>query len=211
MKVLHIDTSLRENKSVSRELTQFFLDQLAAKTKISVDRLDLAKSVPGHMTQQFLDALFTPETNRNPEQLRALSKSEKLIARLFASDLLLIGIPMYNFSIPSHFKTFIDNVVVSGKTFVSDENGDRGLVTGKKAVVITTKGGLYNSEETSSMDFVSPYVKTVLAFIGILDITLIDVQPTLYYGPEEEVSAIEAARNRVIETVENLKTKQALL
>ena len=208
MKVLHINSSMRKERSVSRMLSQLLVDQVSKALEISVDRLDLADNPPAHITQDFQNALRTKESDRTNEQVALLEESKSLINRVKNCDLMVIGVSMYNFSIPSTLKTFIDNIVISGQTFISGENGDKGLVSGVKAVVISSRGGKYNEEEgTAHFDFVVPYLQSILGYIGITELTCIKAEPTQYYGPGAKEQAIAKATEEVIKTVVNLRLK----
>ena len=208
MRVLHIDSSMRKERSVSRMLTQLFIDELSGSAGVRIDRLDLAENPPRHITQDFQDALRTRESNRTDTQIELLSESNSLINRLRKCEVMVMGISMYNFSIPSTLKTFLDNIVISGQTFMSDENGDRGLLSGIKAIVINARGGRYDDDEgTTQLDFVVPYIKCILAYIGITDITCIKAGPTQFYGPEAKKLAIETAKEQVIQTVADMRLK----
>lgn len=212
MRVLHIDSSIRKERSVSRMLSQLLIDQLSKAIDITIDRLDLTETPPAHITQDFQNALRTKESQRTVEQVKSLAESKDLIDRVKECDLMIMGVSMYNFSIPSTLKTFIDNIVISGQAFISDENGDRGLISGVKGVVINSRGGKYTEDEgTADFDFVVPYLQSILGYIGITDLTCIKAEPTQYYGPEAKEQAIVQATEEVIRTVVDLKLKNVAL
>ncbi len=204
MKVLHIDCSLRTKGSFSRELSASFMRQLESKTVVTIDRLDLAADTPGHITQQYTEAMYISPELYTGEIKRELAMSDDLVDRLIASELYVIGIPMYNFSIPSVFKAFIDNIVRPGRTFLADENGFKGLLVGKMAVIINSRGGDYRDETTVKLDFVEPYLRMIFGFIGVTNVKFITIQPTLFYGEEAKQHALLHANNEILQTVEHL-------
>ena len=208
MKILHIDTSLRQDRSVSRELTRYTVDLISKGANMEIDRLDLNMDTPNSITQAFLDAHRTPEDDLTLEQQRSLSESNSLIARLRSANLYVIGLPMYNFTFPSCFKTFLDNVMISGKTFKSDANGDVGLLTGKKAVVISSRGGTYDTPDTAQYDCLTPLVHTTLGYIGIQIIHLFKVEATVFFGEERKNRSIAKARKEIRMMVDQLKSRQ---
>ena len=129
-----------------------------------------AENLPS-VTADWLAANFTPEDARTKEQKELLSVSEALIAELLSADILVLGVPMHNFSIPAALKLWIDQIVRGGKTFNYTENGLVGLVTGKEAHVFVASGGVYDpGSPAAGMNFVEPYLRTILGFIGITDI-----------------------------------------
>ncbi len=210
MRVLHIDSSMRKERSVSRMLSQFLVDRVSGAHEITIDRLDLTENPPPHITQGFQNALRTKESDRTAEQIELLAESSSLIKRIKNCELMVIGVPMYNFSIPSALKTFIDHIVIFGQTFTSDENGDSGLLSGVKAIVINSRGGKYTKEEgTAHFDFVVPYLTSILEYIGITVLTCIKAEPTQYYGPEAKEMAVEKAKKEIIHTVAHLRFKSA--
>ena len=122
--------------------------------------------------------------------------SNTLIAEIKAQDVIVIGAPMYNFGIPSTLKSYLDHVLRAGETFRYTANGPEGLLTGKKAIVVMASGGKYDEAPAAAMDFVRPYLKTVLGFVGITDVQFVNVQGVAF-GPEARTAAIEAAKQAV--------------
>ena len=122
----------------------------------------------------------------------ALAVSEELLAELNAADLLVIGAPMYNFGITSTLKSWFDHVLRAGVTFRYTEAGPEGLVTGKKAVVIETRGGLYSEGPGASLDSQEPHLRTMLGFMGVTDVVFVRAEK-LGFGPDAAAAAIEAA------------------
>ena len=173
-KILHINSSVRNNGSISRKVTDEFLNKWKAKEQdvVIVER-DLAANPLPHLTEETLGAFFTPAENRTPEQNQIAALSDSLVQELFDADVIVIGAPMYNFSITSGLKAWVDQVARAGVTFKYGESGPVGLLTGKKVYVFTTSGGVYSQGPAAGMNHASTYLSTVLGFIGLSDVTFV--------------------------------------
>jgi FMN-dependent NADH-azoreductase len=205
MKILHIDCSIRDDRSVSKRLSGIFVSKLTAKFKhAEIDYLDLSRDTPKHPSALLISGNYTPEPERTAEMLKELEESEALVDRLINADIYVIGMPMYNFSVPSNFKVFIDNIVRINRTFKLTPTGSEGLLTGKKAYVINTRGVDFNNEYMQQMDQLKPYLKTVFGFMGLTDITFIDVSPVQFSAEEERRAAIENAELSIASTIDSL-------
>jgi FMN-dependent NADH-azoreductase len=172
--LLHIDSSPMES-SISRELTREFVKTWnAAHPDGAVIYRDVAAHTPEPLDATWIGAGFTPEASRTPEQKTALALSEELIAELENADEYVIGVAMHNFSIPSSLKLWIDQVVRSGRTFSYGEKGPQGLLKGKKATLLVASGGVYEvGTPLGALNFVEPYLKTILGFIGVTDVKVV--------------------------------------
>jgi FMN-dependent NADH-azoreductase len=172
--LLQLDSSPLES-SISRELTREFVKTWkAVHPKGTVIRRDLAANVLKPVDASWIFSSFTPEASRTPEQKAALAFSDELIAELEAADEYVFGVAMHNFSIPSVLKLWIDQVVRSGRTFAYSESGPQGLLHGKKATILIASGGVYEAgTPAGALNFVDPYLKTVLRFIGVTDVTFV--------------------------------------
>jgi len=173
--LLKLDSSPMGERSISRKLTTKFAESWL-KThpggKI-IDR-DLTTLNLPVVDAAWAGAAHTPETSRTAAQAQALAASDSLIKDLEQADEYVFGVPMHNFSIPSTLKLWIDQVVRAGKTFSYSATGPKGLLTGKKATLLLASGGEYGKGSAmASLDFVTPYLQTVLRFIGITDVTII--------------------------------------
>jgi FMN-dependent NADH-azoreductase len=134
---------------------------------------DLAAHIPSAIDQAWIGSSYTPPDARTTEQKARLLESEELVDELFAADEVVIGIPMHNFSIPSSLKLWVDQVVRSGRTFRYDANGPEGLLKGKIATLLIATGGDYaQGSPAASMNFIEPYMRTILGFLGISDAKL---------------------------------------
>ena len=172
--VLIIESSARQQDSISRQLTQQFISQWqAAHPADQVTLRDLALNPVPHLDANLLGGWMKPEAQRNADEQSSLQRSNELTDELLAADVLMLAAPMYNFAIPSTLKAWLDHVLRAGVTFKYTETGPQGLLTGKKAYVLTARGGLYAG---STSDHQEPYLRQVLAFVGIHDVTFIHAE-----------------------------------
>lgn len=169
-KILRIDASMRKNGSYSRTLSTKLIAQLKDQASSNVKERDLADGIP-IINEAWIEANFTDVAERTAEQRSVLTFSDALISELTATDILVIGLPIYNFNVPAAFKAWIDQVARAKVTFRYGDNGPEGLLENKKAYVIISSGG---TQLGSELDFVSDYIHHVLGFIGIKDVTIID-------------------------------------
>ncbi len=164
--VLRIDASARHVGSESRKLADRIVDRLNADTVI---RRDLAVAVPA-IDADWLAANWTPENDRSEEQREKLELSSTLIDEIQAADTLVIATPIYNFAVPAALKAWIDQIARAGITFQYTENGPKGLLTGKRAIIAIASGG---TQVGSDIDFASGYLKHIMGFIGITDVQFV--------------------------------------
>jgi FMN-dependent NADH-azoreductase len=190
--VLVLNSSASGPDSVSRQLVASTVEQLRAKNpSLQVVERDLDANPVPHLNVETTAALRAGQT-ATAAQVEARAFSDALIAELKAADTVVIGAPMYNFGIPSTLKTWFDYVLRAGLTFKYSEAGPEGLVTGKRAVVVLSRGGLYSSGPAQAMDSQEPHLRTLLGFMGITDVTVIRAEK-LGYGPEAREQAINDA------------------
>ena len=205
MKVLHIDCSIRNDWSVSKSLSKFFIDQLREKSgALEVDYLDLTQNTPDHVSALFIQGNYCNPKDRTPEMIAELAISEALCDRMHDADVYVIGMPMYNFTIPSNFKAFVDNIVRIGRTFKGTEDGFEGLLLNKKVYVINTRGVDFSNEMLTPMDQLQPYLKVVFGFMGLFDIHFINVHPVQFAAEEQRLKAIERAKTEITQAVTEL-------
>ena len=172
--VLIIESSARQQDSFSRQLTRQFISQWqAAHPADQVAVRDLALAPVPHLDASLLGGWMKPEGQRNADEQISLQRSNELTDELLAADVLVLAAPMYNFAIPSTLKAWLDHVLRAGVTFKYTETGPQGLLVGKKAYVLTARGGLYAG---STSDHQEPYLRQVMAFIGIHDVTFIHAE-----------------------------------
>lgn len=195
-KVLHIIASPRGTESLSRKLGNAIIEQLKAKnSNLSVKEEILSENPFPHLEEVHLAGFFTPEEHRTPEQLTALKKSDQAIAAIKDADIIVIGVPMYNFSIPSGLKAYFDHVARVNETFKYSENGAEGLVKGKKAYIAVASAGAFDNDVMRAYDFATPYVNHFLSFIGITDTAVFRVEGTAI--PDLQATALEKAFSAV--------------
>lgn len=164
--ILRVDGSARTEGSVSRALT----DRIIARFNTAdVTVRDLATPLP-QIDEDWVGANFTPAEQRTPAQAQTLALSDALVQELRAADVVVLGVPVYNFSVPAALKAWIDLIARAGETFAYTEAGPQGLLTGKRAIVALASGG---TEIGSDIDFAGRYVRHMLNFIGISDVEFI--------------------------------------
>jgi len=200
-KALILNTSVAGAASVSNRLTGEFATQLRQRDpSVEIVTRDLAADPVPHLLPETVAGIrATAETET---ERAALALSEQLLAELKAADLLVIGAPMYNFGIPSTLKTWFDYVLRAGISFRYTEKGPEGLITGKKAVVIETRGGLYSEGPAVSLDSQEPHLRTMLGFMGVTDVVFVRAEK-LGFGPEAVSAAIEGAIAQLGEFADN--------
>ncbi|GAB3485363.1 FMN-dependent NADH-azoreductase [Azotobacter salinestris] len=173
-RVLVIESSARKEGSVSRQLTAEFLDNWrAAHPDDEIVVRDLANEPVPHLDIDLLGGWTKPAGQQSEAEQAALARSERLTAELLGADVLVLATPMYNFAIPSTLKAWLDHVLRAGVTFKYTENGPQGLLTGKRAFVLTARGGIYSG---SPLDHQEPYLRQALGFIGIHDVSFIHAE-----------------------------------
>ena len=189
--VLALKTSLAGEGALSSKLVEQLIGTLPGATRV-VER-DLAAAPLPHLTAERFAALGTPAERRTPAQARVAAESDALVAELQAADVVVIGLPMYNFGVPSTLKTYFDHIARVGVTFQYTPEGPRGLLGGKKAYVVATRGGRYSG---TPQDLQSAYVRQFLGFIGIDDVQFVYAED-LALGDESRAAAIAAARRHL--------------
>lgn len=195
--ILHVDASQRLHGSVSRSLSKLTVDELLGRFPgARVIRRDL-RDVP-LVDDEWIDANFTPLEQRTPAQHEALRGSDALVEELKSADLWVIGTPVYNFSLPPVLKAWIDQICRARVTFAYSEQGPRGLLDDRKVFLTIASGG---SRVGSELEFLTPYVRHVLGFIGIRDIDIIAADQLLMAGEEK----IATARRQIVDAVARLE------
>jgi FMN-dependent NADH-azoreductase len=198
MNVLHIDSGILGDHSVSRRLTAAIAAQIKADhPNASIVYRDLVAKPISHLSGAHLMA-----ANAKPEELDAviaadLADGAAILDQFLAADTIVIGAPMYNFSLPSQLKAWIDRVAVAGKTFRYSENGPEGLAKGKKVIVASTRGGHYSAGPAAVLDHQESYLSAVLGFLGITDIEFVRAEG-LNLGAESKQSAISEAEKAIV-------------
>lgn len=195
MKVLQLDSSVLGDASASRQLTQQIVDRLREREpNLQIVHRELGKDPVAHLTPDLLAIRSTAVDLLSELQNDEARLDEELITELKSADVLVIGAPLYNFTIATGLKAWIDRISVAGKTFRYTEKGPDGLVTGKKAVIVATSGGNYADSPVDQMHV--GYVKHVLNFIGITDIEVVRA-PGLAIGAEVRAHSLAKAKGQI--------------
>jgi FMN-dependent NADH-azoreductase len=170
LQVLAINSSGRRDGSITRELTSDLVAALRDRHgTIQLTRRDVGSGLP-FVDAAWIEANFTPDESRTQEHFETLALSDELVQELKTADAVVIGVPVYNFSISAALKAWIDMVSRARLTFRYTENGPVGLLAGKKAYVVVATGGV---PVGSPMDFATPYLRHALSFLGITDVEVI--------------------------------------
>jgi FMN-dependent NADH-azoreductase len=183
--ILHIDASGRGNPSVSRQLSKQIVQKISDdQTNVTYRNVSQGMSF---LDEAMIGAYFTQKAERSEEQHQAIALSDAIVEELMAADTVVIGMPVYNFSMPAGFKAWSDLAARVGETFQYAENGPVGLLAGKKAYVAVTSGG---TEVGSEIDFLTPWLRHFLGFIGIDDVEIVQAEAINRNGDK----AVEEAR-----------------
>lgn len=195
--ILHIDSSILGGYSVSRALTAGIVEKLQKlHSGASVIRRDLTADAAMHLSDAHM-AAFQGGAVTDAALGQDLATGNAYVDELFAADIIVIGAPMYNFTIPSQLKAWVDRVCVAGRTFKYGANGAEGLVTGKKVFVASARGGIYSEgSPAAAVEHQESYLKGVLAFIGLTDVTIIRAEG-LALGEEAKAEAIADAKAEI--------------
>ncbi len=217
--LLHIDASARKSRSISRRLSQLFVDTWRSlRPQHRVIRRDLADDPPPHLTEAWIAACFTPPDRRDEQARAALAWSDKAIAELEAADLIVIGTPMYNYGMPSALKAWIDQVVRVGRTFSFDlARGDwpiEPMLSGKRLVVLSSRGefGFAPGGVRNHMNQLDPHLATCARYLGVAasDVHVIDVEYQ-EFGDERHRRSVASAEAAAIALAERLTSSVAPL
>jgi FMN-dependent NADH-azoreductase len=189
MKLLHIDSSILGDGSVSRQLSAAVVETWRRRVPdIEVTALDLASEPLHHLSGALFVARTLPAEQRNPEQQHDIEASDKALEDFLAADVVVIGAPMYNFGIPSQLKAWIDRIAIAGKTFSYSAEGPKGLAGGKKVIVASSRGGIHGPET----DFQERYLTGLFGFLGVTDIEFVRAEGVAF-SPDHRSAAIEGA------------------
>lgn len=198
MKLLHIDSSILSDNSVSRQLTHTVVEQWRhAHPNSKVVYRDLAAQAPSHLSAEVLSAGAVAPAHRSPLQREELALSETLLTEFLAADVVVIGAPMYNFSIPSQLKAWLDRVMVAGRTFKYTDSGPVGLAGAKQVVIVLSRGGIYTQgSPAQDMDHQEAYLKVALGFMGINAVEIVRAEGVNMNEQRERV--IENAQRQAL-------------
>lgn len=196
--ILFVNASLSGERSVSRVVAGELIARLQRDNPgaVVVER-DLGRNPPPHIDLGVLGAAGTPAGERSADQAGSAALADRLIEEVEAADALVLAVPLYNFSVPSPFKAWIDHVLRARRTFRYNADGSvAGLLGGRKVYVVSGRGGIYSEGPARAMDFVEPYLRTVLGFVGLDDVTFVPVEGQAV-GPEAAAQGLDRARRHV--------------
>ncbi len=198
--LLVITASPRGERSISRALTVHFAQLWAqGHPQDTILLRDVGHHPVPHVTEPWVVGAFAPAEAQNAESKAAIAVSDQLVDEFLAADRYIVGVPMYNFNVPSTFKAYIDQIVRAGKTFAVGPNGFEGLVKNKKALFITSSGGHYApGTPMAAYNFQEPYLRVVFGFIGLTDLTFVAADST-NLGQEAAKHSREKAENALKE------------
>jgi FMN-dependent NADH-azoreductase len=198
MKLLHLDSSILGDNSASRQVSAAVVARLRqVDPSLTVTYRDLAADPVPHLSGGYLAAA----NGAGDTQAFAaeITDSSAILETFLAADIVVIGTPMYNFSIPSQLKAWIDRIAVAGKTFSYDENGPKGLIGGKRIIIASARGGVYApGAPAEPYDFQETYLRALFGFLGVTDLEIIRAEG-LKMGPEQLQAALEGARQAASE------------
>lgn len=178
-KILNVISSARGTASNSTQLANAIIERLTEQHPGSTVKLrDLADRHYPHLEESHLNAFFAPAENQTPESKKAAQHSDEAIKEVMEADTIVIGVPIYNFNIPSALKAWLDHLVRAGKTFSYQTGRPEGLVRDKKVYLAIASGGVYSDGPMRSYDFAEPYLRAVLGFIGITEVSTFRAEGT---------------------------------
>lgn len=206
--VLHLDASPRGERSHSRRMTREFVEAWKANhPNDTVIYRDIGRNPIPHVDEPWIAAAFTPEESRTPELWNALRISDELVDEFLAADIYVFGIPMYNWTVTSGFKAYIDQIVRINRTwgYIPDENPEfpyKPLVHGKKMYAILSRGdgGFAQGERNYQRDFQIPYIREAFGMLGVTDITFVTVEND-EYGGQKLADSIQAAQSKIAQLI----------
>jgi FMN-dependent NADH-azoreductase len=201
MNILQINSSARADGSHSTRLATTIVERVRASLSdpaaAALTIRDLGRIPHPELNETALQALFAPAELRTPEQAARVALDDALIAELQAADVVVLGVPMYNFGVPASLKNWIDAIARAKVTFQYTEKGPEGLLKGKKVYIALTRGGLYRN---TPADTQVPYLKTLFSFLGMTDLQFVYAEG-LAMGPDAESQALASARVQIDEVV----------
>lgn len=186
LNILRIDSSGREAGSVTRELADLVVERLAARQPARITQRDVAKGLP-FVDAGWIAANFTDPAQRDTGKQAALALSDQLVEEVMAADVLVIGVPLYNFGVPATLKAWIDQIARARLTFRYTESGAEGLLTGKKAYLVVASGG---TQVDGAIDFATPWLRHVLGFLGITEVEVVAAERQMVQGEAARTQAM---------------------
>lgn len=198
-RLLHIDSSILAEQSLSRRLTADIVDKLRGDIPgLEVAYRDVAATPPPNLSGAYFAARMAGEEPGDGKLRDELAFGRELLEEFLAADIIVIGAPMYNFSIPAQLRTWIDHIVVPGKTFAYTSTGLQGLAGGRRVIIVSTRGGVFSGEAPrAAFEHQESYLRAVFANIGLSDVEIVRAEGVAL-GPEQKDEAIAAARRDIV-------------
>lgn len=202
MQLLHIDSAITGAGSVSRQLTAQIVEALkSSHSDIQVSYLDLVADAPGHFTMDAMAPRTGQTEGLSEVQQYENTVSERLVSQFLAADVVVIGAPLYNFSIPSQLKAWVDRIAQPSRTFRYTANGPEGLAQGKTVIIASSRGGIYSTSEGGrAMEHQESYLQTVLGFFGVTDVRIVRAEGVAM-GDASKAQALESAARDIATAV----------
>ena len=198
MNILQVNSSARAEGSHSTTLANALVERIRTDNPgATVTLRDISRAPHPSLDDSALQALFTPADKRTPEQAARVAQDDALISEIQAADVVVLGVPMYNFGVPGQLKNWIDAISRAQVTFRYTANGPEGLLKGKKVYVALTRGGLYRNTPSDTQ---VPYLKTIFTFLGMTDVQFVYAEG-LAMGPEALQNALASAHSQIDELV----------
>ncbi|WP_119681695.1 FMN-dependent NADH-azoreductase [Indioceanicola profundi] len=205
--ILVLESSTGGDSSVSKLLVRDALDRLRTADKESrVLHHDFGLYPIPHLTTSSIAGVRGEPVTEEERLTRALS--DQLIAELKAANIILVGAPMYNFGISTALRAWFDHVLRAGQTFSYSESGPKGLLQGKRALVVEARGGHYSEGPAQALDFQEPYLRQLFGFMGVTDVTFVRAEK-IGFGPDARSQAIEGATARIADVIPHLRPEAA--
>ena len=204
MQLLHIDSAITGHQSVSRQLTAQIVEAWqASHPATQVQYLDLVAEAPAHFTMDAMAPRTGQTEGLSEAQQRENAVSERLVRQFLAADVVVIGAPFYNFSIPTQLKAWIDRLAQPGRTFRYSANGPEGLAKGKTVIIASSRGGVYSTSDTGqAMEHQESYLQTVLGFFGVTDVRFVRAEGVAM-GADAKAQALAAAAQAIAAHVQH--------
>lgn len=198
MKLLHVDSSILGAGSVSRTLSAGIVEKLARTIPgLEITYRDLAADPVPHLSGAYLAAASADPAQVHPEMQQDLVRGSQILDEFLQADIVVIGAPMYNFTISTQLKAWIDRLAVAGKTFRYTANGPEGLAGGKRVIVASSRGGFYGAgTPLAAIDHQEPYLRTILGFFGITDVEYVRAEG-IAMGAEQRTKSVEVAQDEI--------------
>ncbi|GKS96315.1 FMN-dependent NADH-azoreductase [Acidovorax sp. SUPP2825] len=194
MQLLHIDSAITGEQSVSRQLTaRAVAAWVKAHPGTQVQHLDLVAQAPAHFTMEAMAPRTGQTEGLSETQRRENAVSEQLVSQFLAADVIVVGAPLYNFGVPTQLKAWIDRIAQPGRTFTYTATGPQGLAKGKTVIVASSRGGVYSTSDAGrAMEHQESYLQTVFAFFGITDVRFVRAEGVAM-GPDAKSKALDSA------------------